>query len=891
MKEDFRKYLFLILLFIMILPADLYTPRLMRVMNSTFGSVPVFMIAVLFHPLWAAAAGLLSGLLCFYRYQAVLYIPLFLLEALFLSLAVRKRRRGDLILYIILFWLAGGLPSYIPLQFFVFKQPPLYVAMSAGILLLNSVFSASLVSAVFCLPPVQKIRLIRQYRFNTAFNTLASFTVMMIMFISATVILLEGRYYGQRYREASGRTLESQLNRAAAYTDEWIEKRDRSLQQFAELLKHNEGYDHSLYRYYLDNHSDFKGFTLYKAGEPVYSSTDSPGPDLPDPLPTGMKTFTSAVDNSPLMMVTLPFEEDYSLLAVAGFESLSELLDAVETGEHISYAISDRDGRLLAGSKRSGDGVYQLKGREGRAFIEHIEEQFPLFRQGVSITTYVNSGLWKLTVLDDGRYKTLLTFLQWISRILTLIAALILTVLLVMWFLARRIVGDLDLLILQSSKNMYGLETGEEEEDEWPEGGVWELSHLSYRLKEIMAHQKKAAYLLNSQNRKLEEMNSALARSEDNLRITLNSIADGVLVSDGDGFLTSINPVAVRLTGYEWDGMEKVRVEEVLDLKDENSGEICSGLLEDVLTGGETVDPGCRYLLEKRDGDTSVITIGAAPIRQNMRSSIQGAVIVLRDITESRALEEQLRQSQKMEVVGQLAGGIAHDFNNLLGGIQGIISMMKLDLEEEGKDGDKKFEGIIALIRRASDLTAKLLSFSRKGKMISRKIDLHPVIEETIELLIHTFPDNILIRFEPGARQSSIHGDPTEIQRVLMNLALNARDAMPGGGNLSFTTENRNRGEIIITFGGEVELENDFLLMRVSDTGSGIPESSFERIFEPFYTTKEIGQGSGLGLSAVYGSILEHQGFINVESRMGEGTVFFLYYPLAADSHENSPDD
>ena len=897
MKDELKKYLFLFILFVLILPLNYFAPRPLGILNFLPGTVPVYIIATLFHPLLAAAAGLLSGAVAFYRYKSPLYILLYLLEAFFLSYMVKRTRRGDLVSIISFFWVAAGLPLYGVLEYFVFHQPFIYISMTGAALFLGSILCASAVTAVFSMAPLQKFRLIRQYRFNNSFNMLTSFCVLLIILVSMTVLMLEGRFYGRRYRNMTNEHMASHVRQIDGYMDEWMEEKNRSLAAAADLLEADDftnSFPEPLFSFFLSQFPDFRQFALMEDDSVLYSYPDTVQPPAlsQDNISRWSEPFVLPSGQIPLMSIRIPLEGNYFLLAVTGFDTLSELLRKVQTGRQISFSISDGKGRLLADSREQtvyNSTLHHLQGAEGELFVSELEKNFPVLDSNRGYSDTIHSGLWVLTIYESSN-STFSYVQQWVSRILLLLSLIVLIVVSVLRVLSNRLISKLDRLILQSSRNMYGLETEDDEED-WPESSIWEVSHLSYRLKEIMSHQKKAASLLNRQNQKLEEMNLALVRSEENLRITLNSIADGVIASNEQGYLTSINPVASRLTGYLWDEEEQVRVDQVLILKDEFGCDLYSGFLCEVLEKGEIIDSGRRFLLEHNGGGTAVVTLGAAPIRENKRSSIKGAVIVIRDISESRELEEQLRQSQKMEVVGQLAGGIAHDFNNILGGILGIISMMKLDLQEDENHCESEFDGIITLIKRAADLTAKLLSFSRKGKLISSSIDFHSVITETRDLLFHTFPEDVTILCELSALRSIVQGDPTEIQRVLMNLALNARDAMPDGGTLRFVTGNIDGGSRIETLGGEVELEQDFFSIVISDTGSGINEDLFSRIFEPFFTTKEIGRGSGLGLSAVYGSILEHQGFINVDSKVGKGTEFSLYFPLVEGGSEKVLDN
>ncbi|MBN8547997.1 MAG: PAS domain S-box protein [Deltaproteobacteria bacterium] len=272
-------------------------------------------------------------------------------------------------------------------------------------------------------------------------------------------------------------------------------------------------------------------------------------------------------------------------------------------------------------------------------------------------------------------------------------------------------------------------------------------------------------------------------------------------------------------------------------------------------------------------------------VRRPLRLTPQGDVHVLgvgMNITETKKLQEDLLQSQKMEAIGQLAGGIAHDFNNLLTGILGCTGLLKMKGERD-PDVNQSAEMIESAASRAGQLTQKLLGFARKGKHQNIPVDIHQTIEETVSLLRRTIEKNIAISQIMQAPQAYILGDPTQIQQIILNLAINARDAM------SVETGGTNGGELSIftrlvpasALGGrqaELEVEN-FLEISVCDTGCGIPEELREKIFEPFFTTKATGRGTGMGLAMVYGIVQNHEGFLKVESALGHGTTFRVYLP------------
>jgi len=251
------------------------------------------------------------------------------------------------------------------------------------------------------------------------------------------------------------------------------------------------------------------------------------------------------------------------------------------------------------------------------------------------------------------------------------------------------------------------------------------------------------------------------------------------------------------------------------------------------------------------------------------------------DMTEMMKLEEQLRQSQKMEVIGQLAGGVAHDFNNMLAGITGGAELLMRNVEPESKAA-RYAEMILNGAERASELTTKLLAFSRMGKMVMKNVNIHDVIVSAIAILERAIDRKITIFSEFKAEENTVKGDVTLLQNAFLNMGLNARDAMPEGGEIFFKTENVTIDEVTGDNQGKGLQPGTYVKISISDTGKGIPEEIKEKIFEPFYTTKAVGKGTGLGLSAVYGTVHDHGGIIEVSSMVDRGSIFTIYLPAGS---------
>ena len=254
------------------------------------------------------------------------------------------------------------------------------------------------------------------------------------------------------------------------------------------------------------------------------------------------------------------------------------------------------------------------------------------------------------------------------------------------------------------------------------------------------------------------------------------------------------------------------------------------------------------------------------------------------DISEKKGLEDQLRQAQKMEAIGSLASGVAHDFNNLLTTILGYseLAMMKIEEDDPQKE---RLEAINEAGRKASELTRQLLAFSRKQVLEMRTVNLHYLINNMAKMLGRLIGENIDMKMVLHTKSVNIKADAGQIEQIIMNLAINARDAMPDGGTLTIETDNIELDEEYCKAHADVS-PGSYVVLIMTDTGQGMPPEIMEKVFEPFFTTKEKGTGTGLGLATVYGIVKQHKGLIYVYSELGSGTTFKVYFPEVKDAAE-----
>lgn len=385
--------------------------------------------------------------------------------------------------------------------------------------------------------------------------------------------------------------------------------------------------------------------------------------------------------------------------------------------------------------------------------------------------------------------------------------------------------------------------------------------------------------LVSERTELVEKQASELRESKENLSITLNSIGDAVIATDQCGIITMMNPVAESLTGYSFDSNKETHLDGVFTVVNADTRSPFPVSIEQVLNSGQKLDAENAMLLIN-DGSECFISQSVAPIH-SATGDIVGMVLVFRDRTNEKQIEQHLRQVEKMTSIGQLAGGVAHDFNNMLAGITGASELLGMKLSEDIKA--MKYVDIIKnAAERTSGLTQKLLAFSRKGKQVSVSVNVHSVINDAISILERSIDKRISIKTQLNAECSTVVGDPAQLQSGFLNLFINARDAMPDGGELLIKTANAVFNDQYCYIDSKLNAGH-YIQISIKDTGTGIPVDIQPHVFEPFYTTKDVGKGTGLGLAAVYGMIQEHHGDICLHSVPEEGTVFHIYLPNSND--------
>jgi len=366
----------------------------------------------------------------------------------------------------------------------------------------------------------------------------------------------------------------------------------------------------------------------------------------------------------------------------------------------------------------------------------------------------------------------------------------------------------------------------------------------------------------------VQDRTKELRKSQVILQTLYDNANDGIVTMDVNGLIINVNEKAMEMYGFSKEQMLGLNIS-LLEM--EKNKNLWEERMQRLIEGESLIFETEHY---RKDGSTIVVEVSAKAIRVGGDTFIQS---ILRDITEKKRLRSQLLHAQKMESIGTLAGGMAHDFNNILSAILGFTDIILHDESPTPSIADK-LRVVESSARKGSVLISKLLSFSRRGHMDAVTFNMNDIIEEMTEMLGRLIPKTITVKTELNRDVPAISGDVSQIEQMVMNLVINARDAMPDGGTIRIKTTiaSLDDGSLPILAGIR---SGSYVHLSIRDTGVGIPEGYLDRIYEPFFTTKDVGKGTGLGLAMVYGIVKDHKGYITVESEQGKGTVFHVYLP------------
>jgi two-component system, cell cycle sensor histidine kinase and response regulator CckA len=416
--------------------------------------------------------------------------------------------------------------------------------------------------------------------------------------------------------------------------------------------------------------------------------------------------------------------------------------------------------------------------------------------------------------------------------------------------------------------------------------GIWKHKKKdgSVILAEISTHElqfenRDARLVLAIDVTERQSIIEAIRESEERYRYLIDTARDAIFTLSRDALFASLNPAFEMITGLhrdEWIGRSFTTLIHPDDLSLAN---------EQFLNNMKGIQsPVYELRIATSSGTYVVAELMTTP--QETAGEITGVLGVARDITERKRIEDHLRESQKLEGLGTLAGGIAHDFNNILGIVLGHSSLVRKAIRDEDEASVKSLNAIATAVERGSGVVRQLMAFARKANIQVGPVDLNHEIHETMVLLHETLPRSISFNLKLAEGLPLINADRNQLHQVLLNLSVNARDAMPDGGTLTFSTKVVEGTWLRARIASATE--ERYVQVSIEDTGIGIEEAVLGHIFEPFYTTKGLGRGTGLGLSVAYGVVKNHRGFIEVDNTPNEGTTFFVFLPVMIDTPKSA---
>jgi PAS domain S-box-containing protein len=409
-----------------------------------------------------------------------------------------------------------------------------------------------------------------------------------------------------------------------------------------------------------------------------------------------------------------------------------------------------------------------------------------------------------------------------------------------------------------------------------------DIRWVSFNIRAIYDDKKDLHYLEGTvqdiTERKMAQ--EALAMEKERLAVTLRSIGDGVITTDTEGRVVLMNKVAEELTAWSQEDAAGKPLTEIFHIVDERTLEPCKNPVERVIETGLIQRFTNNPMLISSDGSERIIADSGAPIFDK-NSEMIGVVLVFRDVTRQRRMEEDLFKAHKLESIGVLAGGIAHDFNNILTAILGNICLAKM-LSEPGTKIHEKLSETQKASVRAKDLTQQLLTFARGGVPIKRVMSISKFIRDSIDFALRG--SNVKCEFSVPDDLWLVDVDEGQVNQVINNLVINADQAMPEGGVLAVSAENT----VVSDSQGLALKPGSYIKVSIADNGVGIPPEILPKVFDPYFTTKE--KGHGLGLAMSFAIVNQHGGLITAESKVGEGTVFSVFLPASLDELKESED-
>ena len=520
-------------------------------------------------------------------------------------------------------------------------------------------------------------------------------------------------------------------------------------------------------------------------------------------------------------------------------------------------------------------GLYQEPGGSKYSFVSSRLNPGPAFRGQSWVLLVLRSYNEVLVLLTRERMLLLAT------TVITLMVIYLLSIV-----SSRKLAGP----IVEAARVAQRVTAGDLDAVA-PETGALEIRQLTSTFNRMVADvrqgRERLESLVQQRTMRLRESQQTLEQLTAHLRATYESIIDGILIVEWpSGIVITANKRFAELFSLDPCAVQGKKCDELAEAIKANFIEARSDVFR-FRYFQQHPDVSDQEEWEMSKPRLMTLSVYTAPVRAS-HGNVFARLWMFRDLSKQRLLEAELLQAQKMEAVGRLAGGVAHDFNNLLTSIMGNLSIAEMEFKPGGDAGT--YIGLARqAAKRASELVTQLLGFSRRSPLNLKKIDVNAIIREVEGLLKHTVDPRVIIRADLEASPWSVAVDTTQLQQVMMNMCVNAVDAMPKGGHLSLITRNLSVSKEEVGQYAEARV-GDYVRISVGDDGNGMTAEVMNHMFEPFFTTKERGKGTGLGLAMSYGIIKQHGGWISCQSEIGRGTTFHIYLPRAGDAVEAKPE-
>ncbi|MGE0084934.1 MAG: ATP-binding protein [Desulfococcaceae bacterium] len=621
--------------------------------------------------------------------------------------------------------------------------------------------------------------------------------------------------------------------------------------------------------------------------------------------------FSRAVNPEPVAIMLAPLISDGKYAGAMGgilnFDRIKNVLDINTGGHDIFYTLTDKHSHVILSTRSDQQAMSSFSRGNGsvHAADEWISRWIPdlpsntstidLWRKSLYIAESAIGNLseWKLILeqpVEPFQKKLYGTY----TRRFAVLFLILLVLMALAEFLSRHVLASTENL----SRLTLGLPARIAEKDSiaWPESTILETNRLIQNFRQmtdlVRAKFSEIRQLNESLEHRVLERTEDLRKSEQSLAITLNSIGDGVIATDTEGRITRMNPVAEHLTGWKFSEAKDRELAEVFRIVNAETRSPVENPVKIVLEKGKTVGLANHTMLISRDEKQYHIADSAAPIRDGS-GSVRGVILIFSDVTqryeaekENQKLQNQLIQAQKMESVGRLAGGVAHDMNNMLSIIIGYAEMGMSSIPET----DPLYPNMQEILRagkKSADVVRQLLAFARKQAIDPKILNLSDAVSGMLKMLSRLIGENIDLLWKPADDLWSVKMDPAQVDQILANLVVNARDAIKDVGKITIETANAVFDEEYCRDHSGFQ-PGDYVMLAVSDNGCGMDKETQTNIFEPFFTTKSLGKGTGLGLATIYGIVRQNQGFVNVYSEPGKGSTFRIYIPRSSASETDA---